>query len=257
MLIPEQAGGMGNVMFQLSSLYSIAKQTDHRFGILNISTHQRLFDSILKPWKQFTIIPETPLSRFEEYWSHPVDIEQFKKRPDSELIVMNGWYQHVKYFHNYRDEIIKLFDLPSSNRTKYYDIDDAYFVHVRRTDFIGHRWHYLNLDLHYYPRSLEIMKQKGVAYIVSDDPDFCEDWSLLSDVRNRVIREKDINTLSIMKDCKKGGISANSTFGWWGLYLNTNRDNLILPCTFYPHSNYYEHSSNRYRFPECSVVSIW
>ena len=262
MLLPEFAGGLGNLMFQMAGLYGIAKQTGHRFGINTVpinahSPNHNLKNTIFKPWDIFSIQPDVPLQRFEECWSHPIDLESFRNRPDTEVIVMNGWYQHVHYFHQYRDEIIPLFTIQPLKRNKYYDIDDAYFLHVRRTDFIGHPFVYLNLEANYYPRALEQMKQKGVAYVCSDDPAYCEDWSMLQDVRHRVIHENEIDTLSIMKSCKKGGIAANSSFSWWGLYLDTSRSSLLMPCTWFPVANFYGYTSERYRFPEATVVSIW
>lgn len=58
MLIPETTGGLGNIMFQLASCYSIAKDTGHLFGIYEIkfpsSNHSTVdyMDNILKLWKK-------------------------------------------------------------------------------------------------------------------------------------------------------------------------------------------------------------
>ena len=261
MLLPEYRGGLGNIMFELSGIYGIAKQTGHRFGLPGVPkmtylTDRELTSPCLKPWETF-IVDTIPTQRFEEYWSHPIDLDLVRSWADTETVVMNGWYQHVKYFHSYREEIVKLFDLPSINQYKYYDIDEAYFLHVRRGDYLNNVVHYLNFDYSYYPRALEIMKHKGVAYVCSDDPEYCEDWNLLQDVRHRIIRADELTTLSVMKQCGLGGICANSSFSWWGLYLDTSRSSLIMPCTWFAIANYFEHSSNRYRFPEATVISVW
>ena len=42
-----------------------------------------------------------------------------------------------------------------------------------------------------------------------------------------------------MSQCKYGGIGVNSSFSWWGLYLNTNRPYLILPSKWFNESNQY------------------
>jgi len=45
--------------------------------------------------------------------------------------------------------------------------------------------------------------------------------SSLDDANAIVIEEDEVNTLWFMSLARYGGIGGNSTFSWWGLYLNT------------------------------------
>ena len=70
MLIPVPLGGLGNVMFELASVYSIAKQTGHSFGIYELAKHQIAHSTvdatqtILSPWLRYRIAPQTDLPIF-------------------------------------------------------------------------------------------------------------------------------------------------------------------------------------------------
>ena len=41
------------------------------------------------------------------------------------------------------------------------------------------------------------------------------------------VDEDEITSMNIMKNCKYGGICANSSFSWWGGYLNTSTEKII------------------------------
>ncbi len=44
-----------------------------------------------------------------------------------------------------------------------------------------------------------------------------------------VVSENELDSLYLMSKCQLGGVASNSTFSWWGLYLNLDRPNLIIP----------------------------
>lgn len=94
---------------------------------------------------------------------------------------------------------------------------------------------------------------KGVAYIVSNDVDWCKQWDFLKTIPHRFIEENDADTLIIMSKCGLGGIGANSGFSWWGLYLNTNRPHLIIPERWFPHEQLQQ---DGFKFEEVTVLSL-
>lgn len=254
MLIPHFMGGLGNMMFQLASTYSFAKQSGHEFGINNIPmppvNHSitNYNDNIFKPWLKFRT-SRMPDQEYRE--CNPISPDVFKRFNSDRTIKTNGYFQNAIYTQPYKDEIIPLFELNREIIKSYHDISDAYFLHVRRGDYVGNTYHEIDFT-NYYRKAISHIGS-GIAYIVTNDIPWCENWSELVDVRHQIIKENDVDTLSIMSQCAKGGIAVNSSFSWWGLYLNTSRPNLIIPNRWFPHNH---HIYQNYVFPEATVLTV-
>lgn len=186
--------------------------------------------------------------------AYPIPYDEFRKYSNDTVVHVKGTLQNYDYFSKYKDEILPLFDINSSNiknKTEYSDIDDAYFLHVRRGDFVNKWFHYIDLTK-YYNQALTYFNQ-GTIYVFSNDILWCEDWNLLKDRRCKFIKENEVDSLALMANCKRGGIGANSSFSWWGLFLSTTRQNLIYPSRFFPHDILFQ---DGYTFPEMIVVSL-
>jgi hypothetical protein len=93
----------------------------------------------------------------------------------------------------------------------------AVLVHVRRTDYKG-TFPILSLD--YYLRAMNLFSGQQFL-VVSDDPEECQ--QLFSGVSNAQVLTDGGRTLwldlNLMVQAA-GVIAANSTFSWWGAYLN-------------------------------------
>lgn len=257
MLIPETTGGLGNIMFQLASCYGIAKDTKHTFRIHNItfpsSKHstQDYMINIFKPWSKY-ITSIIPTKEIRDHNAHPISYDEFTKYDDSSVIHVKSTLQICNYFNKYKNEIIPLFDINTLNEGhKYSDIDDAYFIHIRRGDYVNNWFHTIDLT-NYYENAMSKI-DSGIAYVFSNDLHWCEDWTLLKDKRCRFVNENEVDSLSLMARCKLGGIAANSSFSWWGLYLDSSRKHLYFPSRFFPHDILYQ---GGYSFPEVTIIPV-
>jgi hypothetical protein len=257
MLIPETTGGLGNIMFQLASCYSISKDTGHTFGIHNIpfpsSNHSTVdyMSSILKPWVKF-ITTSSPTTHICDYKAHPISYDEFRKYDDTTIVQVKSTLQNYRYFNKYKDEILPLFDITAQQtKSTYSDIDNAFFIHVRRGDYVNNWFHSIDLT-NYYTTALSKFNS-GVVYVFSNDLQWCEDWHLLNDRRCIFVNENEVESLSLMAKCKRGGIAANSSFSWWGLYLDSSREQLYFPSRFFPHDILYQ---DGYSFPEVTIIPV-
>lgn len=251
MIIPVFEGGLGNIMFQLGSCYSIAKKTGHRFGINSMpippchhSSKTNYMDTIFAPWNKYMICDDIHTTfQIDEINGYPLTKEQYKSiiSHNENIISLHGYFQNESYLRPYRDEIINMFSLTLDEHVqrKYDDIDNSYFLHVRRGDYVGNKFHEMDLT-DYYREGIDRIGNGHVCYVASNDIGWCEDCTFLQDISCKYIKENEVDTLAIMSRCKLGGISANSSFSWWGLYLDINRPYLIMPSRWFPHDILYQ-----------------
>lgn len=155
-------------------------------------------------------------------------------------ILLDGYWQSETYFKNYREQILKLFSIP-------YDKKEGWIsIHVRRADYLLPH----HLDKHpvvtkeYLNQAVNIFYLKGYNnfLIFSDDIQWCKQW-VEEDYNSNIVDISEYNfkfsegndalkDLSLMSSCEHN-IIANSTFSWWGTWLNRN-DNKIVVC---PHES--------------------
>ena len=153
-----------------------------------------------------------------------------------------GYFQSYKYFDNCRSLILKEFQFSEkhlSENTK--DIArkikdcNSISVHVRRGDYLNGFYYELLgkvCDMNYYKRAIDIVKSKVLDphfFVFSDDQDFISDNFELGNTDIITFnRGKDSwQDMYLMSICKHN-IIANSTFSWWGAWLNNNSKKIVV-----------------------------
>jgi hypothetical protein len=243
-IIPNFRGGLGNNLFQLAAAYGFSRQYNKDFKInkdyIEQGGHANNADyinSIFKNFKQFitndkaeeTIIEdESKLNDYSSITSKHVNIR------------MQGYFQNIAYIAPIREEFIKLLSFNEEIASKYTKLEQSMFIHLRGGDY--KMIHTFNIDLaNYYAQAINFCKNKGVQhyYIFTNDMEYAKSCKFLKDIEHNFINENEIDSLYLMSKCGLGGIGANSSFSWWGLYLNIHRPYLILPDKWYNDGNVY------------------
>ena len=164
------------------------------------------------------------------------DSNVFKKKN----IILDGYWQNEKYFKSIRETILKDFTPVNrlSDEANYYlksiKSSNSVSVHVRRGDYVE------NIDtnndhgvcaLSYYQNAFEYLNNKAdnlTFFVFSDDMNWCK--KVFSFLERKVFIENTktvVDDLELMKNCKHN-IIANSTFSWWGAWLNQNHEKIII-----------------------------
>lgn len=160
---------------------------------------------------------------------------KFDKNKDYYLF---GYWENIEYFKGYENYI--------KNRLKFRHIftkeeklkfrkvfeTNSVSVHIRRGDYLkqGKNNNFCLCNLEYYQDAMKLIHKKVVnPYFVffSDDPEYVR--KTYKYIKNKLIvtGNKDYIDLQLMSLCKHN-ICANSTFSFWGAFLNTNSNKIII-----------------------------
>ena len=103
-------------------------------------------------------------------------------------------------------------------------------LHVRRGDYLNLK--NINvLDVGYYKKAVEYVRkivEKPTFFIFSDDLEWCKNsLGFLDDCIYVDYTQTEIEDLKLMSVCRHN-IIANSSFSWWGAWLNKNPSKTVI-----------------------------
>lgn len=161
---------------------------------------------------------------------------------------VSGYWQTEKYFKEIEDIIRQEFKIsipPSSQNLKLIEKiqnENAISLHVRRGDYANIK--HIN-EVHgtspisYYNNAIEYLVSKisnPIFYVFSDDIEWAKNnlefsnEKIFVDFNNNKTNYED---LRLMSSCKHH-IIANSTFSWWGAWLNPSSSKIVIaPKTWF------------------------
>ena len=163
---------------------------------------------------------------------------------------LDGFFQTEKYFENIVDEIRSDFTFKDEYLKPCKEFIDSLdttpiFLHVRRGDAIGKEHYHPVAPMSYYVEALKRFDKDTPCFVFSDDIDWCKSQELFKSDRflfNDNIERYDYQSmdgsgsmqytllphvdLCLMSLCS-GAIIVNSSFSWWGAWLQNNRGKVI------------------------------
>jgi hypothetical protein len=185
-----------------------------------------------------------------------IKIDVIKEDPlyHPEVLELSGWAYYSgywiseEYFKEVENEVRDSFKFKGKLVHKNKDVAERIYncnsvsIHIRRGDYLEtdmNRKIYGNIcTLNYYEKAIAKIHQKvenPSFFIFSNDIDWCRenlevinaeyiDWNTGDD---------SFRDMQLMSLCKSN-ILANSTFSWWGAWLNVNKEkNVLVPSRFF------------------------
>jgi len=218
--------GIGNQLFQIAAVLSYAKDYGHEplFPCLKHPSYGGYRDNFLKRLN----VGEHPVGVPCMVYSEPsFDYNQIPKT-DTSLLIQNSYLQSEKYFKHNRDFILDHFVLPKDDEVyltdKYGSLDNATSMHIRRGDYLQRSDYHTNLtDTDYYAKALDVLQPERLL-IFSDDMDWVKEHF---PGHTYVEESDDYLEIFLMSFCKDN-IIANSSFSWWGAWLNNNPNKIVV-----------------------------
>lgn len=244
MLTVHLQGGLGNQLFQLGFLdflkYKTNKQIylSHLKSPSTVHSSEEYFETIFKEWKSIYVTENIDNINIYEHSEMNIDLSI------NTNICYFGYFQNYEYLEKIKDSFIKKLQFNEEILNKYPQIHKKIFIHIRGGDFIEKPYHNL-CTKEYYEKAINLFNE-GEFIIFTNDISYSK--KLFPDIP--IIEESEIDSLFLMSKCL-GCICANSSFSWWGSYLNSDRK-IIIPSKWV-NGNYHHET---YRVPGWTVIVI-
>lgn len=227
-------GGLGNYLFQIAVAVSYSKKYDKKllfnssdaYVVHNNIDHYRnnLFSKL--EFQNSDIF--CGMSYGEKSFNYD-EIPYFDGS-----VCLDGYFQSEKYFSDFRNEIFEIFDFGETNKSlieqKYSSLmnENICSIHVRRGDYLNHPDVHPTLTLDYYSQAISNFGDDVTFLVFSDDINWCkENLHLLTNKLVYIEGNTDYQDLYLMSICKNN-IICNSTFSWWGAWLNQNDNKKVI-----------------------------
>lgn len=229
-------GRLGNQMFQYAMLLGVSKKNNYLMAIpqqnhslkecFNITCKSYNFSESLEK-----IIKNMNFYR-EKYFHFNENIFSLKDN-----IIYSGNFQSEKYFKHVEQEIRQQFSFKQEiqektlnfiNKIKSSNNKKLVSVHVRRGDYLAaqHIGYHPVQTLDWYEKCFSRFGNDFLYVVFSDDIEWCKE-----NFKNNNFVFSDLKTnyedLCAMSMCDHH-IIANSSFSWWGAWLNPKKDKRVI-----------------------------
>jgi hypothetical protein len=248
-------GGLGNQMFQYAAAKALASSNKtklildinefevYNLRVLELDKYNIKAKMVNKSYLIKKIVKKFKLDKyFNSYYVEKSLKYDYGIRNLNNDIYLEGYFQNEKYFVDIRDELLKDFTI-KNNISKYtkqikeqiLDAKITVSLHIRRGDYVSDsntNSIHGTCDLEYYNKAKDLIHNKynGVKYFIfSDDIAWVKenlkiDDALYIDSEEKRIPHEDIYLMSLCSH----NIIANSSFSWWGAWLNQNSDKIVI-----------------------------
>jgi hypothetical protein len=217
-------GGLGNQMFQIAAAYAAAKRIGDDYGFDFSECHTPQQGNTSRKYAN-NIFKNVKQNKFDANNFKHLDAEpKFSYTPitPSQNVLLYGFYQSEKYFSDYKNDIINLFDIKPIPFVK---SEKLTAIHVRRGDYLKLPNYHPTCSVEYYTKAMEIIGE-GDFIFISDDIEWCKENFKGDNIMYSPF-DNEIDDLSLIAICDNV-IMSNSSFSWWGAYLNRNKGKKVI-----------------------------
>lgn len=261
MIAVEIIGGLGNQMFQYATAKAMAlhRRDDllidkrpfesyslHSFSlphfnvtapylkeeiVLDLKSTSDKLKAFIKGQKNYTLYQENGLGYDASLFDIP-----------AKNVYLKGYFQSEKYFIKYEDEIRNDFEIVTPLQEKTVEMltiiheVNSVSLHIRRGDYVTNpeaNSVHGTCNLDYYQRAISHIREvveNPIFFIFSDDIQWAKE-NLTIPETTHFIDFTDASTnyedIKLMSTCKHN-IIANSSFSWWGAWLNKNKSKIVI-----------------------------
>lgn len=215
--------------FELERIFGITGP--YNYSVSKIGTNNNsLFIRSLKKLLHARIVNQN------EYYEN-INLSNIPLKKIEQNILFYGYWQNKKYLKCVREKLKSDFSFPTlndKNKVLYEKIKnkDSVSVHIRRGDYLKDESLSSICDIVYYKEAIKLCQKRiddPVFVFFSDDIKWCRDnfhnlKAIFVDWNTGVESYRDMQMMSLCSH----NIIANSTFSFWGAWLNNNMEKIVI-----------------------------
>jgi len=220
-------GRLGNQMFQYALLYNAGKKTGFEIGFdfKNKPEIAEIFN--LEGTNSDGVTPKQQAIEMNNF-----DYLDTKTIPDNTDFF--GYFQNSRYVEECEIDLRKIFTFKEELTEKCYKFiknlkekvgKPLVSIHVRRGDYLLIQEAFVLSDMNYFNTGVEIVGKDSFFVIFTDDKKWCS--RNFKHLPNIIMDNTNEIDLRLMSMCDHNIIS-NSSYSWWGSWLNENLDKKIV-----------------------------
>lgn len=264
MIVVKLKGGLGNQMFQYAAglAVSLSQGEDLKLDISGYNDPRYIHANTPRVYRMYAFnlsaSPASPkeikdtkypyglLSKFMRVINHRIlkrhymDYDPYLLERNSKYL--EGYFQSEKNFVSLKNKIVNDFILKKEFESKLFLVEKnnlnktkSISVHIRRGDYVSDlktNMAHGVCSMDYYRRAISLMRANidaPVFYFFSDDIEWVKKEFGESHDFKYISNQKleDYEELILMSFCVNN-IIANSSFSWWGAYLNKNPTKIVI-----------------------------
>lgn len=243
-------GRLGNNLFQIANVISMAKRAKDDFILPE------------KTWAGHRGFREVDLSIFAYNFPRgEVQCENeysesgffYEEIPVKINLKLSGFFQSWKYFENVKKELLNKYFVPNPSIQEILGgmqiSPKSLAISVRRGDYLMLQHNHCVLTTEYYQNCIDkYFKDVDQIFVFSDDYDFCK--SVFGEDVTYV--QESVGTQLFLMARIKHMILSNSTFAWWGAYLNQMNGTIVAPDPWFG-PNYKDKDTKDLYVPEWKI----
>lgn len=159
----------------------------------------------------------------------------------SHSVYMMGVFQNAEMVETVRDEVLKAFmfqpfiDRHNLDLMKEIQSCQSVAIHVRKgKDYMSRIWYQQTCPIAYYQKAIKLIEEKikdPRFYVFTDNPEWVKEN--FRDFEYTLVQENPVAgygshfDMQLMSLCQHN-ILSNSTYSWWGAFLNRNQSPIVI-----------------------------
>jgi len=273
-------GRLGNQMFQYASLRGISAYNGYEWLIPPEDVSHRdnygLFETFELPHVKSENLGISNHRTVTEN-THAFDEGLFYTKDN---VNIDAYLQTEKYFIHIADKIREDFVFKKDYLVpceEYISSLDSppIFLHIRQSDNIGREQYHPILPISFFEEALKEFPDNTPCFVFTDDLEWCKSKDFFNQDRflfnesngrysyrtidgtgkmqNTLLPQVDLCLMSLCS----GGIIANSSFSWWGAWLQNDRGKVVAPNPEKWFGSAMEHLDTSDIVPERWIIKDW